>query len=90
MVEVSKADIAGLWWTRISRGYQLGLRLKAGSNVKFNGFREQVTAGQGMFSGHVCDHHGGGICFLIRLLSDKGPYVKLIPALHRHVDASRM
>ena len=27
---------------RIPRGYQLGVRLKAGSNVKFNGFKEQV------------------------------------------------
>uniref|UniRef100_A0A0D6QY19 FACT complex subunit SSRP1 n=1 Tax=Araucaria cunninghamii TaxID=56994 RepID=A0A0D6QY19_ARACU len=41
VVEVGKPDIAGLSWTRIPKGYQLGVRLKAGLNVKFNGFREQ-------------------------------------------------
>jgi structure-specific recognition protein 1 len=42
VVEVSKTDIFSLSWTRVPRGYQLGIRLKAGSNVKFNGFKEQV------------------------------------------------
>ncbi|MCO5586963.1 hypothetical protein L7F22_040908 [Adiantum nelumboides] len=41
VVEVSKADVSSLSWTRVPRGYQLGVRLKAGSNVKFNGFKEQ-------------------------------------------------
>lgn len=41
VVEVLKADVSGLSWTRVPRGYQLGVRLKAGSNVKFNGFKEQ-------------------------------------------------
>ena len=42
VVEVSKTDIFSLSWTRVPRGYQLSVRLKAGSNVKFNGFKEQV------------------------------------------------
>lgn len=41
VVEVSKADISSLSWTRVPKGYQLGVRLKAGSVVKFNGFKEQ-------------------------------------------------
>ncbi|MCO5551234.1 hypothetical protein L7F22_004733 [Adiantum nelumboides] len=41
VVEVSKTDISSLSWTHVPRGYQLGVRLKAGSNVKFNGFKEQ-------------------------------------------------
>jgi structure-specific recognition protein 1 len=42
VVEVSQRDVSSLSWMRIPRGYQLGVRLKAGSNVKFNGFKEQV------------------------------------------------
>lgn len=41
VVEVGKQEISGLSWTRIPKGYQLGVKLKAGLNVKFNGFREQ-------------------------------------------------
>ncbi|KAJ7560156.1 hypothetical protein O6H91_04G116500 [Diphasiastrum complanatum] len=41
VVEVSKADISKLNWMRVPKGYQLGIWLKAGSNVKFHGFREQ-------------------------------------------------
>ncbi|KAJ7554225.1 hypothetical protein O6H91_06G131900 [Diphasiastrum complanatum] len=41
VVEVAKGDISSLNWTRVPKGYQLAIRLKAGSNVKFNGFREQ-------------------------------------------------
>ncbi|KAJ7554222.1 hypothetical protein O6H91_06G131700 [Diphasiastrum complanatum] len=44
VVEVAKGDISSLNWTRVPKGYQLAIRLKAGSNVKFNGFREQVRA----------------------------------------------
>lgn len=42
-MDVSKADISSLSWTRIPRGYQLGIKTRAGSNVKFSGFREQVN-----------------------------------------------
>eukprot|EP01018_Ginkgo_biloba_P011099 Gb_14151 [translate_table: standard] len=41
VVEVAKADVLSLSWTRVPRGYQLGVKLKAGLNVKFTGFREQ-------------------------------------------------
>ncbi|KAH7276793.1 hypothetical protein KP509_39G021900 [Ceratopteris richardii] len=41
VVEVSKTDISSLSWTHVPRGYQLGIRLKAGSSVRFNGFKEQ-------------------------------------------------
>ena len=44
-MEVARADIAGLVWLRVSRGYQLAVKLKAGSKVKFSGFREQVRPG---------------------------------------------
>ena len=42
---MSKADIDALSWTRLPKGYQLGVKMKAGSNVKFSGFREQVVSG---------------------------------------------
>uniref|UniRef100_A0A0C9RIY2 FACT complex subunit SSRP1 n=1 Tax=Wollemia nobilis TaxID=56998 RepID=A0A0C9RIY2_9CONI len=41
VVEVGKTDISSLSWTRVPRGYQLGVKLNAGLNVKFTGFREQ-------------------------------------------------
>ncbi|CAM6011725.1 unnamed protein product [Sphagnum compactum] len=40
-VEVPKNEISSLSWTRVPKGYQLGVKLKAGQDVKFNGFREQ-------------------------------------------------
>ena len=43
-MEVARADIAGLVWLRVPRGYQLAVKLKAGSKVKFSGFREQVRS----------------------------------------------
>lgn len=49
VVEVSKTDISSLSWTRVPRGYQLGVRLKAGSNVKFNGFKEQDVSSLSSF-----------------------------------------
>ncbi len=42
-VEVPKNEISSLSWTRVPKGYQLGVKLKAGQDVKFNGFREQVA-----------------------------------------------
>eukprot|EP00270_Netrium_digitus_P014912 TRINITY_DN5150_c0_g1_i6.p1 TRINITY_DN5150_c0_g1~~TRINITY_DN5150_c0_g1_i6.p1 ORF type:complete len:701 (+),score=261.43 TRINITY_DN5150_c0_g1_i6:184-2286(+) len=41
MVEVAKADVDSLSWTKLPHAYQLAIRLKAGTKVKFNGFREQ-------------------------------------------------
>lgn len=39
-VEVTKQDLEGLLWTRITKGCQLGLRKADGSRVTFQGFRE--------------------------------------------------
>lgn len=39
-VEVTKQDLEGLLWTRITKGCQLGLRRADGSRVTFQGFRE--------------------------------------------------
>lgn len=44
VVDVAKADITSLSWTRLPKGYQLGVKMRAGSNVKFSGFREQVRS----------------------------------------------
>ncbi|KAG6545542.1 hypothetical protein Mapa_013144 [Marchantia paleacea] len=44
VVDVAKADITSLSWTRLPKGYQLGVKMRAGSNVKFSGFREQDVA----------------------------------------------
>lgn len=49
MVEVSTSDIASLSWTRVPKGFQLGVKLKAGRDVKFNGFRESDMASLGSF-----------------------------------------
>lgn len=48
-VEVSTSDIASLSWTRVPKGFQLGVKLKAGRDVKFNGFRESDMANLGSF-----------------------------------------
>ncbi|KAG0565956.1 hypothetical protein KC19_7G026800 [Ceratodon purpureus] len=49
VVEVSTSDIASLSWTRVPKGFQLGVKLKAGRDVKFNGFREADMASLGSF-----------------------------------------
>jgi structure-specific recognition protein 1 len=49
VVEVSTSDIASLSWTRVPKGFQLGVKLKAGRDVKFNGFRESDMASLGSF-----------------------------------------
>ncbi|PKA51068.1 FACT complex subunit SSRP1 [Apostasia shenzhenica] len=41
VVEVDRADIAGLTWMKVPRAYQLGVRVKDGLSYKFIGFREQ-------------------------------------------------
>lgn len=41
-VEVQKADILGVTWTKVPRTNQLGVRIKDGLNYKFTGFRDQV------------------------------------------------
>lgn len=41
-MDVTTNDITGLSWTRVPKGFQLGIKMKAGPNIKFNGFREQV------------------------------------------------
>lgn len=38
----SHADIDSLYWTRVTRGCQLGVRVKDGITVNFIGFREKV------------------------------------------------
>ncbi|CAM6091136.1 unnamed protein product [Calypogeia fissa] len=51
VVDVSKADISALSWTRLPRGYQLAVKMRAGSNVKFSGFREQDVTSLNPFLG---------------------------------------
>lgn len=41
VVDVAKNEVKSLSWTRVPRGYQLGVKLKAGLNIKLAGFREQ-------------------------------------------------
>lgn len=41
VVDVAKNEVKSLSWTRVPRGYQLGIKLKAGLNIKLAGFREQ-------------------------------------------------
>ncbi|CAA6671707.1 unnamed protein product [Spirodela intermedia] len=41
VVDLGKGDIAGVTWMKVSRGYQLGVRIKDGLSYKFTGFREQ-------------------------------------------------
>ncbi|XP_020598875.1 FACT complex subunit SSRP1 [Phalaenopsis equestris] len=41
VVEVDKADIAGVSWMKVPRAYQFGVRVKDGLSYKFTGFREQ-------------------------------------------------
>lgn len=43
-VEVDKADILGVTWTKVPRTNQLGVRIKDGLYYKFTGFRDQVHA----------------------------------------------
>ncbi|GAQ83368.1 FACT complex subunit [Klebsormidium nitens] len=40
-VNVSRNDISSLMWLRVPKGFQLAVKSRAGSKVKFNGFREQ-------------------------------------------------
>lgn len=42
VVEVNKADVAGVTWMKVPRTYQLGVRTKDGLFYKFIGFGEQV------------------------------------------------
>eukprot|EP00983_Pelagomonas_calceolata_P008114 263541-Pelagomonas_calceolata.AAC.1 len=39
-----RADIASIFWTRVTRGCQLGVRVKEGATHNFVGFRERVRA----------------------------------------------
>ncbi|KAK8926025.1 FACT complex subunit SSRP1 [Platanthera zijinensis] len=41
VVELDKADIAGVTWMKLPRAFQLGVRVKDGLSYKFIGFREQ-------------------------------------------------
>ncbi|KAF5832780.1 FACT complex subunit SSRP1-A [Dunaliella salina] len=41
VVEIKKADIASIFWTRVTRGCQLGVRVKEGATHNFVGFRER-------------------------------------------------
>ena len=42
-VEVDKTNIAGLFWMKVQRSNQLGVRSKEGLYYKFTGFRDQVS-----------------------------------------------
>eukprot|EP00252_Welwitschia_mirabilis_P021283 TRINITY_DN5415_c0_g1_i1.p1 TRINITY_DN5415_c0_g1~~TRINITY_DN5415_c0_g1_i1.p1 ORF type:complete len:652 (+),score=167.25 TRINITY_DN5415_c0_g1_i1:276-2231(+) len=41
IIDTPKNELSRLSWTRVPRGYQLGIKLKSGLSVKFAGFREQ-------------------------------------------------
>lgn len=41
-VEVDKSNISGLFWMKVQRTNQLGVRSKDGVYYKFTGFRDQV------------------------------------------------
>jgi len=42
-VEVDKSNIAGIFWMKVPRSNQLGIRSKDGLYYKFIGFRDQVV-----------------------------------------------
>eukprot|EP00245_Coleochaete_scutata_P004557 TRINITY_DN17273_c0_g1_i1.p1 TRINITY_DN17273_c0_g1~~TRINITY_DN17273_c0_g1_i1.p1 ORF type:complete len:663 (+),score=213.11 TRINITY_DN17273_c0_g1_i1:162-2150(+) len=53
-VDVHRGDISKVAWTRIPKGFQLTIRMKAGSTWKFNGFHEQdVSTLSSFMSGNM-------------------------------------
>jgi hypothetical protein len=54
--DVLKADISALSWTRLPKGYQLAVKTKTGSNVRFSGFREQVSTSRKFLAASLHDH----------------------------------
>lgn len=42
-IEVDKADLLSVTWTKVPKSNQLGVQNKDGSFHKFTGFRDQVT-----------------------------------------------
>ncbi|KAK4789581.1 hypothetical protein SAY86_016885 [Trapa natans] len=53
-VEVDKADILGVTWTKVPRTNQLGVKLKDGLYYRFTGFRDQDVASLGNFFQNTC------------------------------------
>ena len=41
-IEIDKADVTAVTWMKVSRAYQLGVRIKDGLFYRFIGFHEQV------------------------------------------------
>jgi len=39
-IEIDKADVTAVTWMKVSRAYQLGVRIKDGLFYRFIGFRE--------------------------------------------------
>lgn len=66
-------DIVGLYWTKVSRGCQLGIRRAEGATVNFLGFREKVRLATNAMAMYVDEcQHGPCTCSVACKLA--GPY----------------